>query len=273
MFTSAIAASINTASLTGCDLVARDLWKAYAAGMIDDNAAETLSTAIEARRRDLRGRGEERAAGLQKPACSRPTRFPPRRKQVSPDPARSRQRRRILAASGAMPPALAAKFTQGELAALAIVAGEVREHGVCDRSYAEIGARAGVDRSLARRAVKLAARYRLLSVELRPRRGQKHLTNILRVVSAEWRSWLMHRKARRIAATNNPPAGISFEYKGRDDTSAKPSLHSLAGLSSAQHHPQTARNSWDFTQPPHLVPNVVPPSAGWIPGMKTGKRS
>jgi len=46
-----------------------------------------------------------------------------------------------------MPPALAAKFTQGELAVLRIVADEVRRTGSCVRTVAEIAARAGVCRA------------------------------------------------------------------------------------------------------------------------------
>jgi hypothetical protein len=42
-----------------------------------------------------------------------------------------------------MPPALAAKFTTEELAVLRIVADEVWDKGWCDRTYAELAARAG----------------------------------------------------------------------------------------------------------------------------------
>src|SRR6185295_10041639 len=107
-------------------------------------------------RRVLLGKGHEGAASPPRPFHGCPTRFPPRKVQISPDCARSRERRRTLAASGPMPPQLACKFTTGELAVLAIVAGEVREHGLCDRSYDEIAARAGTCRPLARRAIRLA---------------------------------------------------------------------------------------------------------------------
>ena len=47
-----------------------------------------------------------------------------------------------LAASGPMPPALAAHFTVGQLAVLRIVGDEVRANGSCALTLAEIGARA-----------------------------------------------------------------------------------------------------------------------------------
>jgi hypothetical protein len=190
VFANHLSEAVAGASLAGCDHLARDLWRAYAAGVTDDTDAEALSAAIEDRRRALRGGGASIAGKPQKPLASRPTRFPPRRVQVSPNRRRSIERRRRLAASGPMPPTLASKFTQGELAVLRIVADEVRDHGACDRSYDELAARAGCCRSLARRAIRLAARMGLLSIEERPRPGRKHLTNLVRVRSMEWRVWL-----------------------------------------------------------------------------------
>jgi hypothetical protein len=109
---------------------------------------------------------------------------------------------------------LAAKFTQGELAVLKVVADEVRSHGGCDRSYDELAARAGCCRTLARRAVRLAGRMGLLSIEMRPRPGRKHLTNILRVIDPSWRAWL------RIGGTERNPTGKQknkgLEKRGRE---------------------------------------------------------
>ncbi len=185
-----LSTAISRASLARCDAIARDVWRAYGAGALADDQAEGISAALEARRKSLRGGSGQPAAGPQKPVWALTTRFPPRRVQRSPDRRKSLERRRRLAASGPMPPALAAKFTQGELAALKIVADEVRAHGVCDRSYDEIAARSGCCRSLARRAIRLAGRMGLLTIEVRPRPGQKHQTNVVRVTSPEWRAWL-----------------------------------------------------------------------------------
>jgi hypothetical protein len=79
----------------------------------------------------------------------------------------------------------------GELAVLRIVADEVPGAGVCDGSLAEIAARAGVCRTLAHSSVRLAARLGLVSIEERRRPGrQRNLTNIVRVTSREWGTWL-----------------------------------------------------------------------------------
>jgi hypothetical protein len=64
-------------------------------------------------------------------AAKRAPRAAARRRQRSPDRQASIERRRRLAASGPMPPALAARFTTSELAALRIIGDEVRHHGVC----------------------------------------------------------------------------------------------------------------------------------------------
>jgi hypothetical protein len=80
------------------------------------------------------------------------------RAQFSPDRRRSIQRRRRLAASGPMPPAMACLFTVGELAVLRVVGYEILAHGCCDRSLAEIAARAGVFRKLAQLTLRMAAR-------------------------------------------------------------------------------------------------------------------
>jgi hypothetical protein len=89
-----------------------------------------------------------------------------------------------------MPPALAARFTVGELAVLRIVADEVRARGLCDRTLPELAARAGVCRTTAQNAIRQAAREGLLTVQRRPRPGRKNLANVLRVVSREWVTWI-----------------------------------------------------------------------------------
>ena len=64
--------------------------------------------------------------------------------------------------------------------------------------------RAGVCRSLAKRAVRLAELDGLITVQRRPRSGRKHLTNIIRIIRAEWLDWLAkgRRKTYAINACN-----------------------------------------------------------------------
>lgn len=118
----------------------------------------------------------------------RPVRHARPRVQRSPDRQRSLERRRSLA--GYLPAILACHFTEGERAVLGLVGEEVRRHGVCDRSLAELAARAGVSRSTAKNALRQAARLRLVTIEERRRRGAKNLTNLVRVVDPTWRAWL-----------------------------------------------------------------------------------
>ena len=100
-----------------------------------------------------------------------------------------------------MPPAFAAGFTTGELAVLKVISDEWLAHGACDRSLNELAARAGVCQSLAKRTIRLAELDGLITVQRRPRSGRKHLTNIIRIISAEWLDWL--RKGRRKTYATN----------------------------------------------------------------------
>ena len=65
----------------------------------------------------------------------------------------------------------------------------------------ELAARAGVCHSLAKRTVRLAELDGLFTVQRRPRSGRKHLTNIIRIIRAEWLDWLA--KGRRKAYATN----------------------------------------------------------------------
>ncbi|KQT81087.1 hypothetical protein ASG59_19385 [Methylobacterium sp. Leaf466] len=123
--------------------------------------------------------------------------FPSRRHVASPDKAASRDRRRLLACSGPMPPALASRFTVGQLAVLRIVANEVTAKGVCGLCVDAIAARAGVCRRLAQAAIRLAEGDGLLTIEERRYEGRKNSPNLVRVISREWQAW-MRRGQRKL---------------------------------------------------------------------------
>jgi len=91
-----------------------------------------------------------------------------------------------------MPRWLAERFTVGQMAVMRIVADAHQHKGHCDLSLGEITAKAGVCRMTVVRAIKAAGPYGegLISIKERPRRGRKNLTNVVRVVSREWLSWL-----------------------------------------------------------------------------------
>src|SRR3954452_24239096 len=185
-FCDQMAAAIDGArTLTRLDHLSRSIWQGLAAGAVADDDAQALAEQLYARRKLLRG--ELKPVGI---PVGRPSIFPLRRLQRAPQRPVAIARRRQLAASGPMPPALACKFTVSELAVLRIVGDEVRQHGHCDRCVDEIAARAGVCRSMVKNAIREAARLGLLTVEERRREGRRNLPNVIRVISKQWTSWL-----------------------------------------------------------------------------------
>ncbi len=123
--------------------VAGAIWKAYGAGGLTDEQAEQLDGLLNARR------GAARAAPIRVLALSvaaariAPAVAPsPRGEGAPPAIARhhtgsrprtpeSAARRRRWAAAGYLPPKLAAAFTPGEQAVLAVIATEVGKRGTC----------------------------------------------------------------------------------------------------------------------------------------------
>jgi hypothetical protein len=150
----------------------RRKWQALAAGMLTDADAEHLAEIIHARRTVARtletsgralegGSARARSLKLLPPAAAAPGAAEPRSVAGAP------------AATGGLwshAPHLAARFTCGELAALRIVADQVKASGgkaivtgSCARTLPEIAARAGVSVSTARNAIRTAARLGLLT--------------------------------------------------------------------------------------------------------------
>lgn len=206
MFAEQLAAEVATASLKALDQLSRLTWQGHAAGAIADADAQHLAEQIQHRRQAARG--ERKPVGL---PPGRPSIFPPKRVQRSPDRAASIQRRRSLAASGPMPPTLACRFTTGELAVLRIVADAVRDNGQCLKSIPEIAARAGVCRTTAQNAIRLAARLGLLTVQERRRDGRRNEVNVVRIVSAEWLAWIK----RGSGFKKNGPTDSKIIFQGK----------------------------------------------------------
>src|SRR5215207_2352359 len=90
------------------------LWRAYAAGHVTEAEASALSEAIEARK-----------------ALPVPQKPVQRRLGSRPRSDASLERRRRWAASGAMPPALASRFTLAEQPVLGVIAAENSKRGDC----------------------------------------------------------------------------------------------------------------------------------------------
>lgn len=174
MFNDALSAAIAAARPHQFDQLARAIWAAVGSGAIGD---EDASAALESIRTRQLAQLEPKP-----PTLPRPPRSPDRQASIA--------RRRHLAASGPCPPHLAARFTTGELAALACVASEVGHHGTCSAYIDALAARSGTSRATVQRALRQAKRLGLITVEERRRRGQKSLTNVIRIVSPEWLTWI-----------------------------------------------------------------------------------
>src|SRR3954463_13213047 len=205
-------------TLTRLDHLSRSIWQGLAAGVMADDDAQALAERLHARRSALRG--EIKPVGI---PLGRASIFPPRRLQRAPQRPVAIARRRHLAASGPMPPALACKFTVSELAVLRIIGDAVRQHGQCARCVDEIAARAGVCRRMVQNAIREAARLGLLTIEERRREGRGNLPNVVRIVSKEWASWLA-RGGRSSRPKADAPIGCK-NLRPTDSRDKKDPLH------------------------------------------------
>ena len=172
------------------DEFGRLLWWGYGEGRIGEGEAAYLASIIE-RRRPL---GHRTAPGhttsLGKIAGRIGTRFTSRQRPRSPDHKASRDRRRMLGGSSALPDHLRHHYTEGQRSVLCIVAGEVKRHGICDFPIDKIAALAGVCRTTVQTAMHEARRLGHITIKERPQPGRNSLTNIIQISSLEWRAWL-----------------------------------------------------------------------------------
>ncbi|MFA1677233.1 hypothetical protein ACDY97_32155 [Rhizobium mongolense] len=178
------------------------LWRGHGEGHLNDEDADQLSRAAYSRKATLDEAREKRMP---------PTRsyFPQRAKT-----GRSREdaasglrcsvrwaRKRRLGDMAALPPHVRDRFTEGERAVLYIVASDYRHHNACSSSIKEIGDRAGVGVTTVRNTLRKARHLGLLLIQERPQWRAKHLTNIVKIVCAQWLGWI--RKFR-------PNLGLKF---------------------------------------------------------------
>ncbi|MGY3586685.1 hypothetical protein ACVIGB_004256 [Bradyrhizobium sp. USDA 4341] len=182
------------------------IWRRHwPVGAISGDEAQFLAEAIQ-KRKPQRGFVAQSSVGKLHARVS--SRFTTRQRPRSPNRQASRDRRRTLGSSSAMPPAMRAKFTEGQRAVLAIVAGEIKHHGVCDLPYDKIAAVAGVCRTTVQTAMHEARRLGFIHITERPRRGRKNLTNLIRIRSTEWATWIKRGPAaHRPAIDGLPVAG------------------------------------------------------------------
>jgi hypothetical protein len=176
--------------------VAGLLWKAYAAGQVSEAEASALSEAIELKR------------------ATRPPQKPAQRRLVGSRPRSpaSIERRRRWAASGCLPPQIAARFTLAETAVLAVIAAEHVKHGRCTLAIDHIAALAGVGRTTVKNALREAQRQDLARIEERRVSAWRNAPNIVTITSREWTSWL--RMRRRGVGSNPQLPRIQESNKG-----------------------------------------------------------
>lgn len=227
-------AAVEASALERLPEVASALWKAYGAGGLTDAEAEELSGLLEARQVAAKAAPVRAitlaAASAKLMAAAAPAFFekggaathaPAAVRLQSRTGSRPRKpesvaRRRRLAASNFMPPALAARFTAGEQAVVAVIAFEVGKRGSCALALGHMAALAGVSVTTAKRALRQAKLIGLVSCEERRLSRSRNDTNLVRVVSREWAAWLRTRMPRANHAGLFGPGGQLQPSTGED---------------------------------------------------------
>ncbi|NEU14767.1 helix-turn-helix domain-containing protein [Methylobacterium sp. BTF04] len=214
MYAEEIRRQAEAAPRAALPAVAVALWKAFGEGHLSETEAEALAGLIEARtvlprsgenlpdgqvlrspdqgtsNREIFGLPLERERSLRSRTGSRP------RTDAS------MARRRRWAASGRLPPGIAAQFTLAEQAVLSLVAAETVRRKDCRLAVGHLAALAGVAETTVRNAIREAGKLGLVTVEERRVTGFRNNTNVVRIISAEWTAWL--RLARKGVAVHHP---------------------------------------------------------------------
>ena len=200
MLVDEIARAVQSAPRSRLAELAATIWRAFGAGAISETDAQALAEAVEARKRI--------------PAA--PTQ--PRRVGSRPRAPESLERRRRWVASGWVPPAIACRFTAGELSALSVVAAQVAKHGRCDLALDHIAALAGVGRTTVRNAIGEARRLGFITVEVRRLRAFRNDTNVVRIAASAWQSWIAMRRSTSGQGVGAKPCAARnthISYEGR----------------------------------------------------------
>lgn len=173
MFADHLRAAIEAAPRITLPAITAQLWRAYGEGQVTEAEAEALSGLIDARQADPPPPDKPRTSIGSRPLTDA-----------------SMARRRRWAASGRLPPALAARFTLAEQSVLSLVAAETVRRKDCRLAVGRMAAIAGVSETTVRNAIREAVKLGMLTVEERRITGWRNDTNIVRIVSVEWAAWL-----------------------------------------------------------------------------------
>lgn len=172
MFAETIRRAIIAAARMNLPALAGQVWKAFDAGLVNEDEAAELAELVEARK----------SISTERPA--------PRRVGSRPKTPASLERRRRWVAAGMMPPAIACQFTPAETAVMAVIAAEVSKQGECRLPIGAIAALAGVSKTSVRNALAAAKAAGLLDVKERRLNRWRNLTNVVKISSREWTAWL-----------------------------------------------------------------------------------
>lgn len=201
-------AAVEAAALDRLAAVASAMAQAYGAAGLTDAEYEQLDGLLAARRRVAQAVPHkvqtlatvcEQLVPAAAPSHQGEGTAPARahhRTGSRPRSAESAARRRRWAAAGYLPPRLAAAFTAGEQAVLAVIASEIGKRGKCTLAVGHVAALAGVCATVAKRALRQARTLGLVTVEERRLTGFRNDTNVVRVASSEWAGWLRLRMPR-----------------------------------------------------------------------------
>jgi hypothetical protein len=176
-----------------------------AGGMLEDREAQLLQEMALRRLDDLQEAREKRLPPARSWFPKRPKSDQSREQAASGvrDPERWARKQRLGGLASLPPTDDYEGITEGERAALYIIAADVRELGACRCTVAEIADRAGVGQTTARNAIRKARDRGLLSVQHRPQWRNKWLSNVITIVCKTWLSWLKRFRP-----------NLGFKFKG-----------------------------------------------------------
>ncbi len=161
---------------SGLDALAKAVWQAYGADALSEAEASELCELVASRRVI-----PSAPATPRRPVGSRPR------------SSASMERRRAWTGSGWLPPAIAARFTMGEAAAIGVIVAEIAKHGRCELFIGAIAGRAGVCATIVRNALRQARTLGLLHVEARRVARDRNLPNVVTIISREVELWVRTR--------------------------------------------------------------------------------
>ena len=225
MFTDQLRRAIEAARRSELPTLAGALWKGHAAGAIPDDEAQALAELIEARK------------------VVRPVPAAPRRTGSRPRTSASAERRRRWAASGWMPPVLAARFTLAEVAVLAVVAAETVKGRPCRLTLGHIAALAGCCRTTVRNAIRTAQGLGLLVSEEWRLTAWRSAPNAVRIISPEWQAWLRLAAKRGGGVKSVNPTNTQVYSKGQRGSESRSSGCLVASAVRRREHPNLSTGS------------------------------